>query len=163
MFVQRQITQLSIQIEANLLIDKPLSLDELLKECEETHKPIQILKCMELLEKTDPAVILQCWHEILNDSFQCHGSYDAQFITEIVKIIDTFHDDIYVPFSGILTIMLSQALQSLSSCEQVRSVVCLFVTRCRKSRSFVATELRGLLETRRDESWRLLVSECIVE
>ena len=163
MFVQRQIDQLSIQIEANLMIDKPLSLDELLKECKEAHKPIQILKCMELLEKTDPAVILLCWHEILNNSFQCHGSYDTQFITEIVRIIDTFHDDIYVPFSGILTILLSQALQSLSSCEQVRNVVCLFVTRCHKSRSFVATELRGLLETRRDESWRLLVSECIVE
>ena len=81
MFVQRQIDQLSIQIEANLMIDKPLSLDELLKECKEAHKPIQILKCMELLEKTDPAVILLCWHEILNNSFQCHGSYDTQFIT----------------------------------------------------------------------------------
>lgn len=163
MFVQRQISLLSIQIEANLILDKPLSLDELLKKCKEMHRPIQTLKCMELMEKTDSAIILQCWREILNDAFECHGSYDAQFIAEIVKIIDSFHDDIYVPFSGILNIILTQALQLLSSREQVCSVVCLFATRCRKSRGFVTTELRGLLETRRDESWHLLVSECIVE
>lgn len=164
LFVRQQIAQLSIQIEANLSIQEPLTLEQLLKECEETHKPIQMLKCMELLEKIDSASILQCWREIISDVLNRHGSYDVHFITEIVKIIDLFHDDVYIPFSGILTIILNQALQTLNSTpEQVRGVVCLFVTRCRKSRSFVATELRGLMEANRDESWRLLVSECILE
>ena len=154
---------LSLQLEAGLEEEEALDGEHLLEACKRADRPVQALKCMELMGDRNADGIMECWRAILAETWHRCGGCDVNFITDIIQTIGLFHDDAFVPFSGILAVILRQALHtSTTTLEQVRDVVCLFATRCRRSAGFVATELRSLLLQSREESWRLLVSECII-
>ena len=162
-FLRRHIDTLSLQLEAGLEEEEALDGEHLIEACRRADRPVQALKCMELVGNNDADAILECWQAILAETWRRCGGCDVSFITDIIQTIALFHDDAFVPFSGILASILRQALRTpTTTLDQVRDVVCLFATRCRRSAGFVATELRSLLLQSREESWRLLVSECII-
>ena len=162
-FLRRAIDMLSLQLEAGLSETEALDGERLIEACKRADRPVQALKCMELVGDNNADAILECWRAILAETWRRCGCCDVNFITEVIQTIVLFRNDAFVPFSGILASILKQALHtSTATLDQVRDVVCLFATRCRRSKGFVATELRSLLLQSREESWRLLVSECII-
>ena len=111
-FLRRAIDMLSLQLEAGLSETKALDGERLIEACKRADRPVQALKCMELVGDNNADAILECWRAILAETWRRCGCCDVNFITEVIQTIVLFRNDAFVPFSGILASILTRCVTS---------------------------------------------------